>query len=463
MIFIGKPLVIVLICIVSLIECSFEHPVQLSISQHRKYFPHTVSTYTQHVNIDIKTGENTQQQENISQELFLILDTSGSMASDHKLIDAKLAIENIINHMNSNDKLHLVEYNSQSSIVFEDQNDRQFMLNRLKSLYAQGGTNLMSGFHQTKTLLDKYSKRSGVVKRIFVFSDGQITAGVIDHNLLLNEVTSMKNTYEITICSFGVGLQFDEQLMVNIADYGSGDYFFIRGSKTMNRVIDIAFKGFQALMGTNAFLKITTKHDNARLVDVFAYEYENQMIPIGDMRYNDRMNVLLEMEIKITEKFFDKNEIDYLIVELWMIDVRDQQLKLISTDELRFSLSQNEERLKDLNRFIEYLVQLQQIQRKEQEVTRLLKENRKNEALQIKSNLFNELRQITRNLHSINPIDQEQIDIKQYLQHQIEIIDRRGQSWQQLVSEGASDDELAFTNYHFSKTSAKYRSTYDDL
>mgnify|MGYP002386020442 FL=1 len=142
---------------------------------------------------------------------------------------------------------------------------------------------------------------------------------------------------------------------------------------------------------------------------------------------------------------------------------RDQQLKLISTDELRFSLSQSEERLKDLNRFIEYLVQLQQIQRKEQEVTRLLKENRKNEALQIKSNLFNELRQITRNLHSINPIDQEQIDIKQYLQHQIEIIDRRGQSWQQLVSEGASDDELAFTNYHFSKTSAKYRSTYDDL
>ena len=273
----------------------------------------------------------------------------------------------------------------------------------------------------------------------------------------------MKNTYEITICSFGVGLQFDEQLMVNIADYGSGDYFFIRGSKTMNRVIDIAFKGFQALMGTNAFLKITTKHDNARLVDVFAYEYENQMIPIGDMRYNDRMNVLLEMEIKITEKFFDKNEIDYLTVELWMIDVRDQQLKLISTDELRFSLSQSEERLKDLNRFIEYLVQLQQIQRKEQEVTRLLKENRKNEALQIKSNLSDELRQITRNLHSINPIDQEQIDIKQYLQHQIEIIDRRGQSWQQLVGEGASDDELAFTNYHFSKTSAKYRSTYDDL
>jgi hypothetical protein len=33
----------------------------------------------------------------------------------------------------------------------------------------------------------------------------------------------MKNTYEITICSFGIGSDFDEKWMTNIADYGSGD------------------------------------------------------------------------------------------------------------------------------------------------------------------------------------------------------------------------------------------------
>ena len=52
-----------------------------------------------------------------------------------------------------------------------------------------------------------------------------------EHAQLLNEVTSMKNTYEITICSFGIGSDFDEKLMTNIADYGSGDIFFYTRSR----------------------------------------------------------------------------------------------------------------------------------------------------------------------------------------------------------------------------------------
>jgi Mg-chelatase subunit ChlD len=66
------------------------------------------------------------------------------------------------------------------------------MLKKLKSIYASGGTNLMSGFDQTKILLNKYSKRISL-KRIFVFSDGQINEGIMAHDQLLKEVKSMKN------------------------------------------------------------------------------------------------------------------------------------------------------------------------------------------------------------------------------------------------------------------------------
>jgi hypothetical protein len=76
--------------------------------------------------------------------------------------------------------------------------------------------------------------------------------------------------------------------MTNIVDYGSGDFFFIRGANSMNKVVNIAYK---ALIGTNAYLKIITKNDT-HLVDT--YEYENEIIPIGDIYYNDNMNILLE-------------------------------------------------------------------------------------------------------------------------------------------------------------------------
>jgi len=317
-----------IMCIIPLATCSSRFPIQLSITQQKKFSSHQDSTYTQYVNIEIKTDENIERHQEISQELFLILDTSNSMQMDNKLIDAKLAIEYIIRNMNSKDKLHLIQYNSRSSIVFEDQNDRNFMLEKLKPFETFHGTNLTSAFHQMTILLQKYSQRTGI-KRIFIFSDGKINKNVIDHPALLHELTSMKQTYDVTICSFGVGLDFDEELMMNIADYGSGDYLFIQGPESMRKVIEITYKNFQALIGTDAYLKIITQND-AHSPD------ESQIIPIGDVFYNDRMNILLE-------NILANDNTSYMIVELWMTDIQDQISKLILIEDLLFSLNQSED------------------------------------------------------------------------------------------------------------------------
>jgi Ca-activated chloride channel family protein len=463
----NSPLLIsLLFLIIPLTSCSSQFPIEISVSQHKKYFPHEISTYTQHVNIEIKTGENSERQSEPVQELFLILDTSGSMEGGKKLSNAKLAIQNIIENMNKDDKLHLIQYNSFSSIVFENENNREFMLNKLKSIYASGGTNLMSGFDQAKHLLNKYSKRTNL-KRIFLFSDGQINEGITAHDQLLKEVTSMKNTFEITICSFGIGSDFDEKLMTNIADYGSGDYFFIRGADSMKKIVDIAYKGFQALMGTNAYLKITTKND-AHIVDIYGYENvkqdENEIIPIGDIRYNDKMNILLETEIKITEKFLEKSQIDYMIIELWMTDINDQTSKLISTQSVLFSLSKNEDELKDLNKLVEYLVQLQNIQRREKEVTQLLKQRNTKEALKAKQKLTDEINHIAFMSAQVVPTSLEEAEDMEYIKYQTDTMSRRSRDWKKLSNDAdITDEELALQNEYDYKLNSKYRKQYDEL
>jgi Ca-activated chloride channel family protein len=459
-------LISLFLLIIPLISSSSQFPIEISVSQHKKYFPHEISTYTQHVNIQIKTGENIEKQSQPVQELFLILDTSGSMGGDNKLTNAKLAIENIIQNMNKDDKLHLIQYNSYSSIIFEDENNREYMLNKLKPINPSGGTNLMSGFDQAKHLLNKYSKRISL-KRIFVFSDGQINEGIMAHDQLLKEVKSMKNQYEITICSFGIGLDFDEELMTNIADYGSGDYFFIRGADSMKKVVDIAYKGFQALIGTNAYLKITTKND-AHIVDSYGYENlkqdENEIIPIGDIRYNDQMNILLETEIKITEKFLEKSQIDYMIIELWMTDINDHISKLISTQSVLFSLSKNEDELNDLNKLVEYLVQLQIIQKREKEVTQLLKERRTKEALKVKEDLTNEVSHIALTSAAITANSIAEESILSYINHQTDTMNRRSRSFQQRAAfAGVTDDELALQNEYDSKLNTRYKERHADL
>jgi Ca-activated chloride channel family protein len=388
------------------------------------------------------------------------------MEGESKLKNAKLAIENIIKNMNENDKLHLIQYNSYSSIIFEDENNRALMLDKLKSLDASGGTNLMSGFDQTKILLNKYSKRTSS-KRIFVFSDGQINEGITAHDQLLHEVTSMKKTYEITICSFGIGSDFDEKLMTNIADYGSGDYFFIRGADSMKKVVNIAYKGFQTLIGTNAYLKITTKND-AHLVDTYGYENikqdDQEIIPIGDIHYNDKMNILLETEIKISEKFLDKSQIDYMIIELWMTDIHDQISKLISTESVLFSLSKNQDELNDLNKLVEYLVRLQNIQKREKEVTNLLKQRRKQEALNAKRSLTDEIHAVFSSSSDFKPNNDEEAETAEFVKHQSKTMYHRSQSSaESFMENGITDDELALQNEYHTKLNSKYKQSHDDL
>jgi Ca-activated chloride channel family protein len=451
---------------IPLISSSSQYPIEISVSQHKKYFPHELSTFTQHVNIEIKTGENIEKQFQPAQELFLILDTSGSMAGENKLVNAKLAIENIIRNMNKNDKLHLIQYNTYSSIVFEDESNQEFMLDKLRSLYSSGSTNLMAGFDQAKILLGKYSKRTSV-KRLFVFSDGQINVGVTAHDQLLSEVTSMKNTFEITICSFGIGLDFDEKLMTNIADYGSGDYFFIGGADSIKKVVDIAYKGFQALMGSKAYLKITTKND-ARIVDIYGYEDlkkdENEIIPIGDIRFNDQMNILLKTEIKITEKLLEKSQIDYMIIELWMTDIMDHRSKLIATESILFSISENEEELNDLNKLVEYLVQLQNIQRREKQVTQLLREKHTKQAHEAKKVLVDEVQKTVSSLANEKPKNEQEKETLEYIIHQANVIHRRSMSMETLFEQdGITNEELLLQNEYYTKFNAKFRKSYDDL
>jgi hypothetical protein len=444
---------------------SSSFPVQLSISQEKRFFPHEISTYTQHVNVQIKSGPHSGTQTKLPCELFIVLDSSGSMAGANKWNNAISAIEHIIRNMNSDDKLHLVQYNSVSSVVFENADDQQTMLKALHALYPSGGTNLMAGFDQVIPLLKKYSDRF-TVKRLFILSDGQINEGVTDHELLLKEVTNIKNTYDVTICSFGIGYDFDEKLMTNIADHGSGDYFFIKGAESMDKVVGIAYRGFQNLMGINAYLKVTTKYD-VQIVDIYGYEMkqdDEQIIPIGNLRYNDMMNVLMETEVKITKELLEKHDIDYMIVELWMTDIIDRLPKLVAAETVLFSFSRNDDELKELNEIVQRLIELQKIQRREKEVTELLRKQRVREAFDLSQLLDTQTKTLHRHLDQVEVLNDDDLEMFGFAQRKIKAMSRRASDMLTSFSVNSGNSEkLAMESAYYQQLNDKHSDAHEDL
>jgi hypothetical protein len=176
------------------------------------------------------------------------------------------------------------------------------------------------------------------------------------------------------------------------------------------------------------------------------------------------MNILLETDIKITEKFLEKSQIDYMIIELWMTDINDQISKLISTQTVLFSLSKNEDELKDLNKLVEYLVQLQNIQKREKEVTQLLKQRRTKEAMKIKEDLTDEINHIAFASAETVPTTEEEIEKMKYIQQQTNTMSRRSQSWTKLsADERITDEELALQNEYYSKLNTRYKQAHQDL
>ncbi|CAF2549110.1 unnamed protein product [Rotaria sp. Silwood2] len=367
--------------------------------------------------------------------------------------------------MNTADKLHLVQYNSVSSVVFENAHDQQTMLKALHALYPSGGTNLKAGLDQVIPLLKKYSDRS-TVKRFFILSDGQINEGVTDHNLLLKEITAIKNTYDVTICSFGIGYDFDEKLMTNIADYGSGDYFFIKGPESMEKVVGIAYQGFQNLMGIDAYLKVTSKYDT-QIVDIYGYdikeEEQQQIIPIGNLRYNDMMNILLETKVKITKELLEKPEIDFMIAELWMTDVTDRSPKLVVSKTLLFSLSRDDKELNELNEIVQHLIELQKIQRREREVTELLREKRVNDAFDLSQLLAAQVQKVQDELAHVTVSDDD-IETLGFTQRKVNTIVRRSMEMKNTFQEESENSEkIAMVHHYYQQLNDKHSSAHEDL
>lgn len=52
------------------------------------------------------------------------------------------------------------------------------------------------------------------------------------------------------VSAFGLGLDFDEDLMHGIAREGRGDYYFISCAEEITKFMSQALKGIQSLMGT---------------------------------------------------------------------------------------------------------------------------------------------------------------------------------------------------------------------
>ncbi len=160
--------------------------------------------------------------------LAFVLDRSGSMAGE-KLRLAKLAVEQSIARLGSEDRFSVVVYDDAIDIVFPSSlataDARRAALRRLNEVTARNMTNLGEGWLRGCAQVAEYLSADGI-NRCLLLTDGLANKGMTDRDELAGHAAALRSR-GVWTSTFGVGTDFDEVLLQAMATAGGGNFYYI--------------------------------------------------------------------------------------------------------------------------------------------------------------------------------------------------------------------------------------------
>lgn len=160
--------------------------------------------------------------------LAFVLDRSGSMAGD-KLRLAKLAVEQSLARLKSVDRFSLVVYDDRIDVVFPStlatSEARRSALSALEAIAARGSTDLGGGWLRGAEQVAIEQSAEGV-SRVLLLTDGLANVGITGVDELTSHAANLR-ARGVSTTTFGVGADFDEHLLQQMATAGGGNFYYI--------------------------------------------------------------------------------------------------------------------------------------------------------------------------------------------------------------------------------------------
>jgi len=195
--------------------------------QDRRYIRSTYRS-NRFVLVDIAAPRAQRERPRARVNLAFVVDRSGSMTGE-KLRLAKLAVEQSIARLRSDDRFAIVVYDNEVDVVFGSApatpDARRTALARLSEIQARGSTDLAGGWLRGCEQVALRLSEEGI-NRCLLLTDGLANVGITDRDELGRHATELR-ARGVSTTTFGVGRDFDEVLLQAMADAGGGNFYFI--------------------------------------------------------------------------------------------------------------------------------------------------------------------------------------------------------------------------------------------
>jgi Ca-activated chloride channel family protein len=185
----------------------------------------------------------------------VVLDRSGSMGGQ-PVEQVKQATQFLVEQIGANDVLSITVFNHKVDVALPSQKvtNKDLVKGAIDSIWPGGSTNLSGG------LLRGYEEalkecRPGQVNRVLLLTDGMANVGVTNPAALSAKARAMLEQ-GVSLSTVGVGLSFDEDLLIALAEAGGGAYYYIKDADEIPNVFSAELKGLLSVVAQGITLTV---------------------------------------------------------------------------------------------------------------------------------------------------------------------------------------------------------------
>jgi Ca-activated chloride channel family protein len=222
-----------------------------------------------------------------SLNIALVLDRSGSMANG-KLAYVQQAACHLLDALDERDRLAVVAYDDQVTLLAAAGPLTAARHAEIKAavnaLRPGGTTNLSGGWLEGCRAVAEHLEAGGV-NRALLLTDGLANRGITDVEELALHAGELR-ARGVATSTFGVGLDFNEQLLTLLAERGGGHFYYIERPQQIPEVFRTELSELLAVVAREAVLQISVPRGVAvEVLGDLPHEREGERLRVflGDM------------------------------------------------------------------------------------------------------------------------------------------------------------------------------------
>lgn len=235
--------------------------------------------------------------------VVLVLDKSGSMRGE-KITRARQAAMGAIDRLGPKDIISVVTYDTTVNVLVPATKltDKDYVKQAIAKVNAGGGTALFAGVSKGAAEIRKFQSED-LVNRIILLSDGLANEGPSSPSELGALGASLKKE-GISVSTLGLGLNYNEDLMAQLASKSGGYHEFIEQATELADVFNREFDDVTSVVAQEVSIEISVPK-GIRPVRVLGADAEisgqNIQLLFNQLYSNQNRHIVVELEVPAKE------------------------------------------------------------------------------------------------------------------------------------------------------------------